>query len=333
VKTGLVHALIVLACGLFWAVNESNAQQAGKMPKVGVLHGGNSSEAATIQREPFERGLREHGWLPGSTLSIDYRYAEGDAAKLEPLANELVRSGVDVIVARGNVAVDAARGATRTIPIVMSAWAGDPVTSGLAKSLSRPGGNITGIRGFTELDSKRLELLKEAFPAIRRVGVVANPEFGRNQYAQQMDVLKAGADSLGLELQRFEIRRADEIPRVFALIGQAKVDALLVRGDPQLMDPKRAEIVALVAKRKLPAVYWWPFFVQAGGLMSYGESLSAFHHASAMYVSQILRGAKPGDLAIQQPAKFQLVINLKAAKALGIDIPKAILFRADELIQ
>jgi putative ABC transport system substrate-binding protein len=323
--------LALLALGA--APLAAEAQQAGKLLRVGVLHAGSSKEAATIQREPFERGLRENGWIPGSSLLIEYRYAEGNPARLVELASELVRSRVEVIVARGNSAIDAARKATDVIPIVMSAWAGDPVAGGIAKNLSRPGGNVTGVMGFTQLDGKRLELLKETFPGIRRVAVVGNPDFGQAQYPQQMAALQGSAKSLKLELQTFEIRRADEIASTFAAIDRAQVDALLVRGDPQVMDLHRAEIVAMVAKLRLPAVYWWPFFVKAGGLMSYGESFSAFHHRSATYVSRILRGAKPGDLAIEQPTKFELAINLKTAKLLGVEIPKTVLFRADELIE
>ena len=327
-----MNARLIVAVALVSWVAGTQAQQ-GKAPRVGVLHGGNSKEAPSIQREPFEQGLREQGWIPGSSVQIDYRYAEGDPNRLAPLAAELVRSGVDVIVARGNTAIDAARKATSTIPIVMSAWAGDPVSSGLAKSLSRPGGNITGVRVFAELDSKRLELLKETFPATLRVGVIGNPDFGRGEFAQQMEWLRASARLLKLEVQVFELRRPPDIDIVFAEIARTKLDALLVRGDPIVMDPSRNQIVERIAKRRLPAIYWWPFFVEAGGLMSYGERFSAFHRGAAGYVSRILRGAKPGELPIEQPQEFDLAVNLKTAKQLGLEIPNLVLLRATRVIE
>jgi putative ABC transport system substrate-binding protein len=309
------------------------ALQPGKVPRVGVLHPGSSKEPAAIQRQPFERGLREHGWIPGSTVIIDYRYAEGNVARLPELAADLVRSGVDVIVARANAAINAARQATTTIPIVMSSYAGDPAADGLVRSQSRPGGNLTGMAGFLELDGKRLELLKEAFPRISRVAVVSNPGLDGGRSGERMAKLHDSARSLKLQLQVFEIKRADEIAGTFAAIGKSKVDALLVRGDPEVLDPNRAEIAAMAAKLRLPAVYWWRFFIDAGGLMSYGDSIPGFHYRSATYVSRILKGASPAELAIEQPTKFELIVNLKTAKALGIEIPKAVVFRADEVIE
>jgi putative ABC transport system substrate-binding protein len=309
------------------------AQQPSKVPRVGVLHAGSAKEAVAIQREPFEHGLREHGWIPGSTVIIDYRYAEGNADKLPELAGDLVHSGVDVIVARANAAIHAARRKTTAIPIVMSSYAGDPAADGLVKNHSRPGGNLTGLAGHLELDGKRLELLKEAFPRISRVAVVSNPGLDGGRSQERMAKVNHYARSLKLQLQVFEIKRSSEIAETFAAIGRANVDALLVRGDPEVLDPNRAEIAAQAAKLRVPAVYWWRFFVDAGGLMSYGDSIPAFHYRSATYVSRILKGARPAELAIEQPSKFDLVVNLKAAKALGMEIPKAVLFRADDIIQ
>ena len=332
-KTKLVRALVVLAIGLL-LTPASDAQQASKLPRVGVLHAGSSKEAVTIQREPFERGLRELGWMPGSNVLVDYRYAEGSAARLAELAVDLVRSRVDVTVARGESAIDAARQATTTIPIVMSARAGDPVADGLVKNLSRPGGNITGITTLVwDLDGKRLELLKEAFPWIRRVAVLANPNFHAGRYEQHVTALQGMARSLTLQLEVFEVTRPEEIAGVFAAIGRARVDALLVRGDPHVLDHNRREVAAMAAKHRLPAIYPWRFFAEAGGLMSYGTSLPGFHHRSATYVSRILRGANPGDLPIEQPTNFELVVNVAAAKAQGLTIPQSVLFRADQVIQ
>jgi putative ABC transport system substrate-binding protein len=306
--------------------------QARKVPRVAVLHAGSSKEAASVQREPFERGLRELGWTPGSNIRIEYRYAEGSASRIPALALELVRSQPDVIVPRGNAAVDATRRATATIPIVMSGWNGDPVADGLVKNLRRPGGNLTGMSTFAELDGKRLELLKEAFPKITRVAVIANPTFDAQRYERHTAAIHATAESLKVQVRIFEVKRKEDIATAFAAIDHAQSDALLVRGDPQVLDPHRADIVAMATKQRLPAMYWWRFFVEDGGLMSYGESIPEFHYRSASYVSRILKGANPGELAIEQPTKFNLVVNPKAARAIGVEIPKAILFRADEVL-
>lgn len=309
------------------------AQPTGMVARVGVLHAGSPKETPAVQREPFERGLREIGWVPGSNVLIDYRYADGDAAKLPQLAAELVRSGIDVIVARGGLAIRAARTATATVPIVMSAI-DDPVAEGLVQNLSRPGGNVTGIALLAfDLDGKRLELLKETFPRIQRVAVLASPDNEPRGYKGRIAKLRAGAEALKTTIELFEVNRAEELPGAFASIERGRFDALMVRPDPRVMDPNRHQIVAMANKLRLPAMYWWRFYTEAGGLMSYGESIPEFHHRSASYVGRILRGAKAGELAIERPSKFELTINLKTAKALGIEIPKAIAFRADELIQ
>jgi putative ABC transport system substrate-binding protein len=311
------------------ATGKATAQQPGKVRRVGVMHAGSSKEAAAIQREPFERGLRELGWNPGSNVLIDYRYGEGSPSRLADQAADLVKSGVDVIVARGPGAIRAVRRATTTIPIVMSAG-----EEGFVKSMSRPGGNVTGIASLVfDLDSKRLELLREAFPDVRRVAILTNPNTVPARDKERMAALHTSGRSMKLEVEVFEIRRADELARVSEALARGQIDALLVRGDPQVLDPSRSEIVAIAAKYRIPAVYPWRFFVEVGGLMSYGTNLSGFHYRSASYVNRILRGANPADLPVEQPTKFDLVVNLKTAKALGLQIPKAVLFRADELIE
>jgi putative ABC transport system substrate-binding protein len=322
--------LVGIACAAASAVI---AQQPRKVPRVAVLHAGSSKEPASVQREPLERGLREWGWIPGSDVTIDYRYAEGNAARIPELAAQLVHSNPDVIVARGNASVDAVRRLTTVIPIVMSGWNGDPVTDGLVKNLHRPGGNLTGISTFAELDGKRLELLKEAFPAITRVAVIANPTFDAQRYGHHTAALRSTASRLKIDVQLFEVRRKEDIVGAFAAIDRARCDALIVRGDPQVLDPNRKDIVAIANKQRLPAMYWWRFFVEAGGVMAYGESIPGFHHRSASYVSRILKGAKPADLAIEQPTTFELAVNLKTARALGFELPKSLLFRADALIE
>lgn len=325
----------LLAAGaLLTAPLAADAQQAGKIPRVAVLHPGSSKEAPAVQREPFERGLRELGWVPGSNVLIDYRYAEGDSPRLAELALDLVRSKVDVIVARSPAAIHAARRATTSIPIVMSAGGDDPVAEGLVNNMSRPGGNVTGIVSLVfELDSKRLELLKEAFPAIRLVAVLANPNYDPARHQGRIAAIQASARSLKVQIEIFDVRRADEIASAFAAISRAQADALLVQGEPQVLDHNRRQIATIAAKHRLPAIYPWRFFVEAGGLMSYGTSLPGFHHRSATYVSRILRGANPAELAIEQPTQFELVVNVVAAKAQGLTIPQSVLFRADQLIQ
>ncbi|HUQ77108.1 MAG TPA: ABC transporter substrate-binding protein [Burkholderiales bacterium] len=322
----LASALCLVASGAL--------AQARRLPRVGLLHTGNSKESPAIQREPFEKGLRDLGWLPASNVLLEYRYAEGDPAKLRALADELVRLRVDVIVARANAAIGAARKATSTIPIVMSAYTGDPGADGIVNTLSRPGGNVTGISSSpVELDGKRLEMLKEAFPKIKRVGVVTNPALYGGFNAERMHTLEDAARSLGLQLQSLEVHRKEDVAAIFTVVNKAKLDALLVRGDPQVLDANRNEIAALAVKARVPAMYWWPFFVDAGGLMSYGESISGFHYRSASFVSRILKGEKVGDLPIEQPRKFDLIVNVKTARAMGIEIPKAVMFRADRVVE
>lgn len=324
---------VFLASAIVFAAGPAEAQR-GKLPRIGILHSGSSQEDPALQREPFERGLRELRWIPGSNVFMDYRYAEQNAALLPELAADLVRSGADVIVARGPAAIRAARAASDAVPIVMSVGADDPVAGGLAKSLSRPGGNVTGISApVWDLDAKRLELLKEALPGAKRVAVIANPNVDPQRYAQHTQALLASANVLKLQLQIFEIKRADEIAAVLATIDRGKFDALLARADPQVMDANPREITAIVANQRLPAMYPWRFWAQAGGLMSYAANLPVAHHRSASYVDKILKGAKPQDLPIEQPSHFELVINFRTLKAMGITIPRDMLQRADELIQ
>lgn len=286
-----------------------------------------------MQREPFERGLRELGWKPGGNVIVDYRYAEGDSAKLGPLASELVRAKADVIVAAGSPAAMAIRAASQTIPIVMSA-SNDPVTEGLAINLARPGRNTTGIALHTfDMDGKRLELLKEAFPHIQRVALLANPPEEPRGYRERIAELRDGARSLGVHLQLFEVHRHADIAKAFAVIADGRFQGLIVRPEPRVMDVARNEIAAHAARLKLPSVYAFRFYVEAGGLMSYGESIPAFHHRSASYVSRILNGANASELPFERPTKLELIVNLKAAQALGIEMPKAVLFRADDILK
>lgn len=307
--------------------------QSGKVARVGVLRPGSSKEPAWVQRDPFERGLRELGWIPGSSILIEYRYAEGDASRYAQLAADLVSKSMDVVVTAGGPPALAVRAASPEVPIVMAA-AVDPIAEGLAHSLARPGRNITGIAIFTfEMDGKRLELLKETFPRIRRVAVLANPTSEPGTFRHRIDELRAMAGRMAVELEVFEVTRGDEVAGALGAIERGRFDALMVRAEAQVMDLTRGQIVATAAKLKVPAIYAFRFYAEAGGLMSYGESIPAFHHRSASYVSRILKGAKASELAFERPTKFELIVNLKAAKALGVEFPKAILFRADEVIQ
>lgn len=320
-----IAALIGVAFG------SAHAQQAGKVFRVGVLRPGSAKEPAWVQREPFERGLRELGWNPGSNVVIEYRYAEGDAARLSQVAGEL--KSMDVVVTAGAPAAAAIRAASPAVPIVMAA-SNDPIGEGHADNLARPGRNITGIAIFTfDMDGKRLELLKEAFPKVHRVALIANPTGETKSYRERIDELRGAARRMGVEIEVFEVTRREDIAGALAAIERGRFDALMARAEPRVMDLARHEIVATAAKLRLPAIYAFRFYAEAGGLMSYGESIPAFHHRSASYVSRILKGAKAGELAFERPTKFELIVNLKTAKALGFEIPKSVLFRADEVIQ
>ena len=286
-----------------------------------------------MQREPFERGLRELGWKPGSDVIVEYRYGEGDMARLPRLAAELARLPADVILAPGSAVIRAVREAHASVPIVMAAG-NDPVAEGLIDNLSRPGRNITGIALLTfEMDGKRLELLKEAFPRIRKVAMLANPTAEPKGYKTRTEELRANARGLKVDLQVFDATRKEELSAAFAAIQRGKFEALMVRAEPRVMDVHRSDIVAFANKIRVPAIYWFRFYAEAGGLMSYGESIPDFHHRSANYVSRILRGANPSELAVELPSRFELALNLKTAKAIGVEIPKALLLRADHVIE
>jgi putative ABC transport system substrate-binding protein len=307
------------------------AQQPGKVPRVGVLRPGNPPPGDFGHREAFEAGLRELSWTPGTNILIEYRYAEGKHERLSELAAQLVRVPVDVIVASAPQGVRAAQLATRTIPIVMSTLP-DPLGQGFVASLARPGGNTTGLTlDSEELAGKQLELLKEALPTLSRVGVL------RNRKSPGYDVAKgqivAASRRLKLDVKDFPVSRPEDLAPAFAAMSQAGVGAILVRRDVLVVEPNRSEVVALAAQRRLPAMYNFRQFPDSGGLMSYGANVNDIHRRSAGFVDKILKGAKPADLPIEQPTKFELVINLRTAKALGFTIPPSLLLRADQLIE
>lgn len=301
-------------------------------PRVVVLHVGSSSEPASQQREPFERSLREQGWRPGSTVLIEYRYAEGREEDLAQLAREIAQSTPSVIVARGPAVVRAVQRVTKTIPVV-ALMSGDPVAEGLVKSLARPGGNMTGVVADNfAYDHKRLELLKEAFPRATRVAILVNPNFDGDRFSERMALIHDQARALKLQPQSFKATTVGEITDAFVAIAKFRADALLVRPDPQLIDRSRGQIVTLAAKYRLPAVYPWRFFVDSGGLISYSTHFTWLHSQSGVYVSRVLKGEKPAEMPVEQSAKYEMAVNLGTAKALGIEIPKTVLFRADALI-
>lgn len=283
-------------------------------------------------REAFERGLRELGCIPGQTIRIDYRYAQSSPEQLDELARDLVRLGVDVIVGRATPAIRAAKQATTTIPIVMSASGHDPVHLGFVASLARPGGNITGLTLLNQdLPAKQLQLLKEVVPRLSRVAVLGSRAFPLPPKGRE-DV-KAAAEVLNVQLDHVDLTGADDLDETFAAMARDRVGGLLVRSDPFILEPNAKRVIALALKYRLPAMYWLHAYPQAGGLMSYGADLPAVHQRSAFYVDRLLHGARPVDLPVEEPSKLALYVNLKTARAIGLTLPPAILGRVDEFIQ
>jgi putative ABC transport system substrate-binding protein len=308
----------------------AQAQQARKVPRIGFLSLTSASDRPLLL-DAFRQGLRELGWVEGAKFVIDYRYADDRIDRLAEMATELVRLKVDVIVSWGSQGVTAARTATRSIPIVMIAVR-DPVGIGLIASLAHPGGNVTGVSGYAGLEivAKQLELLKEIVPQIRRLAILSNPTNAYHQLAiKEMNI---AARSLGMQLQLLEARGPNEFDRAFEAMARERVGGLIVVSDAML-NAHRRELADLAARSRLPAAYGVIESVEAGGLMSYGPSFLELFRRSAAYVDKILKGAKPADLPVEQPTKFELVINLKTAKAMGLTIPPSLLQRADQVIE
>jgi putative tryptophan/tyrosine transport system substrate-binding protein len=303
----------------------ARAQQPGKVYSIGLFSAG-----ASPALPAFVEGLRRLGWVEGKNVVFVFRSGENHLDRLSPLAVELVQLNVDVIVTSGTLAPLAAKQATSTIPIVM-APAGDPVGSGLVDSLARPGGNLTGLSLMApDLGGKRLELLKELRPGIFRVAILWN---ATNPYAALvMRETATAAATLGLERQSFEVTRPSDLEGVLESARRYQPDALIVVEDPFTVSLQK-QIIDFAGTNRLPAIYGLREFVQTGGLMAYGASLSDLRQRAASYVDKILKGAKPADLPIQQPTKFELIINLKTARALGLEVPVTLLSRADEVIE
>ena len=324
-RRNAVLALIALSA----ASSTALAQQQGKLHRIGVLVPG--SRAGFAQRiEALLQGLRDLGYVEGKTIAIEWRWADGKLEQLPPLAAELVAAGAEVIVTGGTPAARALKDATRTIPIVVALF-GDPVGAGLVESLARPGGNITGLTDFTlSLTGKRLEILGQIAPGTSRVGVVLN---SRNPVTRpELEATREAASKLGVQLLTFEASDASTLETAFAAMKAGQIRAHMVFTDAQLFN-QRDLIVGLAAKNQMLGIYSLPEYAEAGGLISYGSDSKAFFRRAATYVDNILKGAKAGDLPVEQATHFELVINVKTAKALKLSVPETVLLRADRLIE
>ena len=324
-----VQTLAALSLGMLAAVPAAGAEQPAKVFRVGFLGSGSPATYAALV-DAFRQGLRELGYVEGQNVVMELRWAEGRFERLPALAAELVRLNVDLILTHGTPGPLAAKQATTTIPIVV-AIAGDPVGNGLVASLARPGGNITGLSLLApELGGKRLQLLMEVVPAVSRVAILwnaANPA-----PALVVKETEAAARTLGVRLQSLEVRGPDDYERAFQAAISGRAGALIAVEDPLVLT-HQARIVAFAAKRRLPAMYPNREYVDAGGLMSYGANFRELFRRAATYVDKILKGAAPADLPVEQPTRFELVINMKTAKALGLTIPPSVMVRADQVIQ
>ena len=322
--------LLVVGGSCLAAPLAAEAQPTGKVYRIGYLAQGSGSGAASLRPlEGFRQGLRELGWVEGQNIVIEYRYAEGRIDRLPRLADELIQLKVDVIAASPTGAALAARNASRTIPIVGMSLT-EPVELGLVASLARPGGNVTGVTYGVDTDifGKQLGLLREAVPKVRRVAVLSNPSPAQPLIIRN---ITAAARSLGLQLQLLEAREPGEFDGAFAAMAKEHAGGLLVVGDSMFF-LHRARLADLAVRHRLPSMSTQTQWVEVGGLMSYAASLPELYRRAAIYVDKILKGAKPADLPIEQPTKFELVINLKTAKALGLTIPQSLLLRADQVI-
>jgi putative ABC transport system substrate-binding protein len=310
----------------------AQAQQPAKVPRIRYL---SNTDAATDSARAggIRLALRELGYIEGQNIAVEYRYAEGRPDRAPELAEELVRLKVDIIVvASGDPWIRAAKNATKTIPIVMMGLGSDPVRAGHVESLARPGGNVTGLTNLPrELGGKRLELLKEAVPKLARVAVLYDPASPPSLH-EVKELLPADARALKLTIQPWEIRAVDDFEKVFAALNKQRPDGLYPFGAGGVMRPNRKRIVAFALKSRLPSVGSREY-ADAGGLMSYGADRADGYQRVAIYVDKILKGAKPADLPVERPTKFELVINLKTAKQIGLTIPQSMLYRADRVIR
>ena len=327
-----VGGIVTLTLSLLAMVLSAMAQPTGKVPRIGRLNANSPPVGPDPLLEAFRQGLRDLGYVEGQNILIESRYAESQEDRLPALAAELVRLPVDVLVAAGTTAIQAAQHATTTIPIVMVV-AVDAVAQGFVASLARPGRNITGLTALQQdLPGKELELLTALVPTASPVAVLMNPANTGN--VLQVHAVQRAAQAAGVQLLVLEARRPEDLQHVFATLPREGVHALLILTDALLLNTSRADVLAALAlQSRIPAMYGWRRFAEAGGLMSYGPSSPGFHYRAAAYVDKLLKGAKPADLPVEQPTKFELVINLKTAQALGLTIPPTVLFQADEVIR
>jgi putative ABC transport system substrate-binding protein len=325
----LIGLVVVLTVGLLDAPFAAEAQPAGKAHRIGFL--GNSTAALEANLvTPFREGLRELGYVEGQNIAIEYRWAEGKYERFPGLIAELLAQRVEVIVTAGTPATQAVKKATTSVPLVM-VGVGDPVASGIVVSLKRPGGNITGVTSIAdETQGKRLELLREILPTASSIAVLSNPE--NQSLGPVLNELRAAAKFLGMKVQVFDVKTAGDLEEAFKAIVRARPGVLQVMGDRMFLH-NRQRIVDFATKQHLPAVAVHPELVEAGGLFSFGPSYPGMHRRAAYFVDRILKGMKPADLPVERPTKFEFVINLKTAKALGLTIPPSVLARADQLIE
>ena len=322
----LIGLAVVLTVSLILAPFAAEAQQAGKVARLGVLLFG--TPATDPNLAAFVAGLRDLGYVEGRNLALEYRSAEGRPERVRELAVQVVSLKPDVIVVLGGDMVPFVKDATRTIPVVMLT-SQDPVEAGVVTSFARPGANLTGVAFVSsETAGKRLQFLKEAVPSLTRVAVLWNPDHRDPEYRD----IEAAARRLGVHIQSLEARRPEDFDGAFQSATRARADALMVVSS-RFMNLSRSRILEFVSKQRIPLVTGWGPWVRAGGLLSYGPDLDALMKRAASHVDKILKGAKPADLPIEQPTKFELVINLKTAKALGLTIPQSVLGRADQVIE
>jgi putative ABC transport system substrate-binding protein len=323
-----IGGIVTLILSLLTAPLTSQAQPAAHVPRLGLLIPSAFSPVAS-RIEAFRHGLRDLGYVEGRNITLEYRFADGQADRLPALVAELIHLPVDILVIDGTTAIRPAQHATTTIPIVM-AVSGDPVGAGLVASLARPGGNITGLSSRApEVSGKRLEILKEAVPHLSRVAALWHRDAPVGPYLKETE---AAAQALGLQLQTLEVGSPDALDQAFAAMTRAHADGLVVLPSAQIGSHQRV-VAELAMTHRLPTMFGGREDAEAGGLMSYGPNYADFYRRAATYVDKILKGAKPADLPVEQPMKFELVINLKTAKALGITMPPLLLFQADEVLQ
>jgi putative ABC transport system substrate-binding protein len=320
-------SLWLMAAIFLATVSLAEAQQPKKVPRIGFLVSGSPSSTSD-STEAFRQGLRGLGYVEGQNILIEYRYAEGKTDRFADLAGEVVGLKLDVIVSASGAGTLATKTATKTIPIVFTS-VGDPVADGLVASLAHPGGNVTGLTNLSlDLGGKRLELLKESFPKITRLAYLWNPD----RPATELKDMQTAAQAMAVQLQSLEVRNAADFDRAFEAALKARTHALLTWTNP-LIAAHRNQIIEFVTKNRLPAIFPSKAFVDVGGLMSYGPDSLATYRRAATYVDKILKGAKPADIPVEQPTKFEFVINLKAAKQIGLTIPPNVLARADKVIR